>query len=68
MPTLIELKSDLPLLCETLGLCPKLKKHLCPFHAERIPSFNIRRFDTGVVGYRCFSCGAHGTIVQAVAY
>jgi len=67
MPTLNELKSDLHLLCDILGLTPKLGKHICPFHAERTGSFNIRQRDDGIIGYKCFGCEEHGTIVQAIA-
>ncbi|MDO9174564.1 MAG: CHC2 zinc finger domain-containing protein, partial [Actinomycetota bacterium] len=36
---------------------------LCPFHAERSPSFNVRD-QTG--RYRCFGCGAAGDVFKFV--
>ena len=33
---------------------------LCPFHAEKTPSFTI--FPDG--GFRCFGCGAQGSIID----
>ena len=68
MPSLQEIKSDLTALTDLLGLPPRLGKCLCPFHADRNPSCRISRLDNGVVVYKCWSCGAHGTIVQAVAH
>src|SRR5215213_7944919 len=41
---------------------------LCPFHAERSPSFNVRE-ETG--RYKCFGCGAAGdafTFVQEMEH
>ena len=41
---------------------------LCPFHAERTPSFNVRE-ETG--RYKCFGCGAAGdvfTFVQEIEH
>ena len=41
---------------------------LCPFHAERSPSFNVRE-ETG--RYKCFGCGAAGdvfTFVQEIEH
>jgi len=41
---------------------------LCPFHAERSPSFNVRE-ETG--RYKCFGCGAAGdafTFIQEMEH
>lgn len=40
-------------------------KFLCPFHAERTPSFNITEHDVKGHG-RCFGCGWHGDVVDAI--
>ena len=37
-------------------------KGLCPFHAEKTPSFTV--FDEG--HFHCFGCGAHGTVFDFV--
>ncbi len=50
---------------EWVGRYVKLKKTgrsyvgLCPFHAEKTPSFNVRP-DKGL--FRCFGCGASGDV------
>lgn len=36
-------------------------KALCPFHADKNPSFHI---DTRKNRYRCYACGAHGDAIQ----
>ena len=36
---------------------------LCPFHADKNPSLEIR-WDNG--GFKCWSCGAHGNLVDFV--
>ena len=52
-------------LVQVIGQTVKLKKNgpsyvgLCPFHAEKSPSFNVRP-DKGF--YKCFGCGAGGDI------
>ena len=38
-------------------------KGLCPFHAEKTPSFHVRE-DKGF--YHCFGCGAHGDVIRFV--
>jgi DNA primase len=38
-------------------------KGLCPFHAEKTPSFHVRE-DKGF--YHCFGCGAHGDAIRFV--
>ena len=38
-------------------------KALCPFHAEKTPSFTIND-EKGF--YHCFSCGAHGDALEPV--
>lgn len=52
-------------LVRVIGQTVKLKKHgpnylgLCPFHAEKSPSFNVRS-DKGY--FKCFGCGASGDV------
>ncbi len=52
-------------LVRVIGQTVKLKKHgpnylgLCPFHAEKTPSFNVRA-DKGY--FKCFGCGASGDV------
>jgi DNA primase len=36
---------------------------LCPFHAERTPSFGVSR-DAGL--FHCFGCGAGGDVIRFV--
>jgi DNA primase len=36
---------------------------LCPFHAEKTPSFTVNE-DKGF--YHCFGCGAHGDVIEFV--
>jgi DNA primase len=36
---------------------------LCPFHAEKTPSFTV---SPGKQFYHCFGCGAHGTVIGFV--
>lgn len=38
---------------------------LCPFHAEKTPSFSITK-DKGIILYHCFSCGEAGNIIQYI--
>lgn len=40
-------------------------KCVCPFpsHSDRAPSFSIMKHDDGW-GYKCFGCGATGTVVE----
>lgn len=37
---------------------------LCPFHAEKTPSFTVNE-DKGF--YHCFGCGAHGDVIEFTA-
>ena len=46
-----------------LGAPNRLKKFLCPFHNDKSPSLSINP-RTGK--YRCFSCGAHGDMIDFV--
>lgn len=39
---------------------------LCPFHAERTPSFTIYPTKTGHQRYYCFGCAATGDVIQFV--
>lgn len=39
---------------------------LCPFHAEKTPSFKVYRMDDGVWAYKCFGCGANGNVFQFI--
>ncbi len=40
----------------------KILTGLCPFHAERTPSFKV--YQNG--SYRCYGCGAHGDVIEFV--
>ena len=63
-----EIKSKLSVL-EVVGETVQLKragsayKGLCPFHAEKTPSFNVRE-ETG--RYRCFGCDQAGDVFTFV--
>jgi DNA primase len=39
---------------------------LCPFHAERTPSFCVDVRDPEVSHYHCFACQAHGDVIDFV--
>jgi CHC2 zinc finger/Toprim-like len=39
---------------------------LCPFHAEKTPSFKLWKIEDGIWGYKCFGCGANGNVFQFV--
>ncbi|BCX16589.1 MAG: hypothetical protein KatS3mg117_0271 [Geminicoccaceae bacterium] len=66
--SLEEFKARLPL-AEIVGRWVKLTRRgrewvgLCPFHAEKTPSFSVVE-DKGF--YHCFGCGAHGDAVSFV--
>lgn len=52
-------------IADVIGRSVKLNKKnqgLCPFHAEKTPSFHV--YDDN---YHCFGCGAHGDVVDFVA-
>jgi DNA primase len=63
-----ELRARLPL-AAVVGRRVQLRrvgrdlKGLCPFHAEKTPSFHVRE-DKGF--YHCFGCGAHGDVIRFV--
>lgn len=63
-----ELRARLPL-ASVVGRRVQLRrvgrdlKGLCPFHAEKTPSFHVRE-DKGF--YHCFGCGAHGDAIRFV--
>jgi DNA primase len=63
-----ELRARLPL-AAVVGRRVQLRrvgrdlKGLCPFHAEKTPSFHVRE-DKGF--YHCFGCGAHGDAIRFV--
>lgn len=58
-------------IADIVGKVVQLKKNgnefkgLCPFHAEKSPSFHVVP-DKGF--YHCFGCGAHGDVVDFVAH
>ena len=56
---------DLPIegVAERLGLQVTRHKSLCPFHDDHHPSLY---FNVGKNSYRCFSCGAHGGVLDLV--
>lgn len=56
---------DLPIegVAERLGLRVTRHKSLCPFHDDHHPSLY---FNVGKNCYRCFSCGAHGGVLDLV--
>ena len=56
---------DLPIegVAERLGLRVTRHKSLCPFHDDHHPSLY---FNVGKNSYRCFSCGAHGGVLDLV--
>lgn len=62
-------KRDIGALAAVLGIqwTPRQKQYLCAFHNERTPSMNVKQWDGGVWGFKCFGCGAAGTIVDAIA-
>lgn len=39
-------------------------KCLCPFHAEKTPSFTVSQNEDGAWRYYCFGCHASGTIID----
>lgn len=39
---------------------------LCPMHKEDTPSFRVYKSDSGDWLYKCFGCGAHGNVFQAI--
>jgi hypothetical protein len=39
---------------------------LCPFHAEKSPSFQVFQDNTGKERFYCFGCGIHGDAVDLV--
>ena len=45
-------------------LKPQGREHigLCPFHAEKTPSFTVKA-EAEVPFYHCFGCAAHGDVV-----
>lgn len=45
----------------TLVKVPSSKKVLCLFHTDKVPSMHI--YETT---YHCFSCGAHGSVIDIV--
>ena len=47
----------------TLKKSGRNHKGLCPFHAEKTPSFNVRR-ELGL--WKCFGCGASGDVFDFV--
>ena len=65
-----ELRARLPL-AAVVGRRVQLRrvgrdlKGLCPFHAEKTPSFHVRE-DKGF--YHCFGCGAHGDAIRFVMH
>jgi len=54
---------DLPIegVAERLGLHVSRHKALCPFHADKHPSLT---FNTHRNTYCCYSCGAHGGVID----
>lgn len=46
-----------------LGEPNRTKKYRCPFHQDKTPSLSI---DTRTGRFRCFSCGAHGDMIDFV--
>ncbi|MFM1848564.1 MAG: hypothetical protein RL417_2038 [Pseudomonadota bacterium] len=68
-PKTIEEIKERANLIEVIGESVSLKRQgtnysgLCPFHAEKTPSFHIR--DHGRY-YRCFGCGASGNVISFV--
>ncbi len=38
-------------------------KGLCPFHAEKDPSFTVNE---GKQFFHCFGCGSHGSVIDFV--
>lgn len=43
---------------------------LCPWHAEKTPSFHVFDRDDGIRGaphFHCFGCGAHGDVISYIA-
>jgi DNA primase len=68
-PKTIEEIKERANLVEVIGETVALKRQgtnfsgLCPFHAEKTPSFHIR--DHGRY-YRCFGCGASGNVLSFV--
>lgn len=65
------LRSDERLLLELLAACSPVKrgaswKCLCPVHAERTPSCEVRRGKDGAWRWKCFGCSKGGDVFDLV--
>jgi len=56
-------KPDIIHIIEKEGIELKRGKALCPFHAERTPSFLVSKKRQT---FRCFGCGEHGDVIQFI--
>lgn len=65
MQTLYAVKSDLDLLAQVLDRPAKIGKVLCPFHSDHDPSLSIKRWPNDILTFKCFACGASGTVIEA---
>ena len=45
---------------------PDGKKALCPFHADRNPSLEVRTSGKYAGTFKCWACGAHGDVISFV--
>jgi len=56
-------KPDIVHIIEQEGIELKRGKALCPFHAERTPSFMVNQKKQT---FHCYGCGAHGDIISFI--
>jgi DNA primase len=59
----MENKPDIIHIIEQEGIELKRGKAICPFHAERSPSFMVNQYKQT---FHCFGCGEHGDVISFI--